>query len=421
MSKKLLLTTTIAFFNFIYFTYFNQPISDSSLLIYGTVTTDEDRQYTGQLRWGDEEAFWFDFFNSSKPTNDFIEYLSDDELDALHDNDENHGIFQRNGRNWNWNWNNHGDKNHTHLFAIQFGDIASIDIGRRERIKLELKNGDIIRLEGGSNDIGADIQVADQEIGNIKLDWHEVTKVEFLSTPSSIENHYGEPLYGTVKTIDDSFTGYVQWDHDERLSEDELNGDHEDGELDIPFGTIRSIQAKRRGSEVELKSGRKFYLTGSNDVNDDNRGIIVNIEGLGRVDIPWDEFVEVQFVDAPAISNVDYASFNRGSMLIQGDVKLEKGEDMSGTIVFDLDEQYQCEMLNGKKDDIDYFIPFSNIHQITPLSRSKTEIELKSGKKIELRDAVDVDDNNDGALVFGQNDDDPEYAPWHEVEAIVLK
>ena len=420
MSKKLLLTTTIAFFNYIYFSFVNPPISDNGLLIYGTVTTDEDRTYTGQIRWGDEEAFWFDFFNSSKPSNDFIEYLDDDEIDALNDN---HNIFKKNRKNWNWSWNSdHGNwSNHTHVFAVRFGDIASIDVGRRDRIKVKLKNGEVIRLEGGSNDIGTNVQVVDSEIGNIKLDWSDITKVEFMNTPASIENHYGEPLYGTVNTVSESFTGYVQWDHDERLGKDELNGDHEDGELDIPFGTISSIKAKRRGSEVELKSGRTFYLTGSNDVNDDNRGIIVNIDGLGRVDIPWDEFVDVQFTDAPANSNIDYASFNKGGNEIKGSIQVEKGEDLSGNIVFDLDEQYLCEMLNGKKDDIDYFIPFANIHKISPLSRSKTEVELKSGKKIALRDAVDVDDNNDGALVFSEGSDDPQYTPWHEVQSIVLK
>ena len=63
MTKKLLITIAVALFNGIYLNYFQQVLPDSGLLIYGTVTTDEDREYTGQIRWGDEEAFWFDFFN----------------------------------------------------------------------------------------------------------------------------------------------------------------------------------------------------------------------------------------------------------------------------------------------------------------------------------------------------------------------
>ena len=34
--------------------------------IYGTVETRSGNEYTGTLRWGTEEAFWDDLFNSSK-------------------------------------------------------------------------------------------------------------------------------------------------------------------------------------------------------------------------------------------------------------------------------------------------------------------------------------------------------------------
>ena len=63
-----------------------------------------------------------------------------------------------------------------------------------------------------------------------------------------------------------------------------------DGNMAIEFGKIKSVERDGRGSLVILKSGRDFYLTGSNDVNHENRGIIVNIPGQGRVDIEWRDF-----------------------------------------------------------------------------------------------------------------------------------
>ena len=42
--------------------------------LYGTVETESDHRYTGFLRWGTEEAFWDDLFNSTK---DELPYLDE--------------------------------------------------------------------------------------------------------------------------------------------------------------------------------------------------------------------------------------------------------------------------------------------------------------------------------------------------------
>jgi len=41
--------------------------------LYGTVTTTSDHEYTGLLRWGTEEAFWDDLFNSAKGDLPYLE------------------------------------------------------------------------------------------------------------------------------------------------------------------------------------------------------------------------------------------------------------------------------------------------------------------------------------------------------------
>jgi len=384
------LTNTYIFTNTDFF-----EAASSDIYIYGKVYTDDNEVYTGQIRWGKEEAFWFDHFNSSKPDNDNIEYLSRSEEKKL--NRSSHR-----GSGWingivSWNNGNHYN-DHTHIFACQFGDIK-------------------IKLEGGSNDIETQIQVTDHEIGHIKLDWDRIEKVEFMAAPANIKSHYGEPLYGTVTTENgDSHTGYVQWDHDERMSEDELNGENRDGEIDMEFGNISKIKKSFRGSEITTRSGREFELRGTNDVNDDNRGIIVNIPGMGRVDISWDEFDEVIFSDISS-SSITYDDF-KGDADIFGTVTTVDGDLHVGRIAYDLDEEYQFEMLNGKSDDIEYFIPFANVKSVKPGRRDRANVTLTDGSTITLEDSVDVSDDNDGVLIFLKAGEDPTYVAWEDIEKI---
>ena len=56
---------------------------DTQGFIYGTVVTESGTEYQGFLRWGTQEAFWDDLFNSSKVELPFYDYLADDEYDEL--------------------------------------------------------------------------------------------------------------------------------------------------------------------------------------------------------------------------------------------------------------------------------------------------------------------------------------------------
>lgn len=255
---------------------------NSEGFIYGKVYTVGGDTYEGQIRWGKEEVYWFDFFNATKPKNKYLGYLSRDEMEDLD-----------RGNHWAERWVermfsfSESSSRFGHTFVCQFGDIKSITVRGRNRVMLELRNGKEIRLDDGSNDVGARIRVLDSELGEVTIKWDRLDKVEFMDTPKNLRTRMGDPIYGTVYTRDGEITGYIQWDHDERLSTDKLDGDTRDDDLSIPFGKIRSIEKSGRGVELITKSGRELYLWGSNDVDRDNRGIIVNIHGMGRVDIPW--------------------------------------------------------------------------------------------------------------------------------------
>ena len=111
---------------------------------------------------------------------------------------------------------------------------------------------------------------------------------------------------------------------------------------------------KHYSSIIELKSGRKLELDDSNDVDSGNRGIIVTIDGVGRVDIPWKEFDKVEFSNPPS-KGVSYDSFKKQKELT-GTVTVANGDKHSGRIVYDLDEAYDLELLNGEIEKSEFVI-----------------------------------------------------------------
>ncbi|MEQ8469737.1 MAG: hypothetical protein RIC35_01050 [Marinoscillum sp.] len=384
--------------------------------IYGKVTTIDSRTYEGALRWGKEEAYWTDLFNASKDKNENLDYLTRDQLDELEDRQR--GFWDRKSEwvNVSWNWDN--DEDFVHQFVCQFGEIKSIRPTGRKEVSVVLQSGMKYELDGqGYNDIGSKVRVIDPELGTIEIEWSRIELVEFMSTPSKLREKFGEPLYGTVETSEGSFTGYVQWDHDERVSEDKLDGDTRDGDVSIAFGNIKSIE--RYGSSrsiVVLNSGRELELDGSNDVDDGNRGVIVTIEGLGRIDVPWDEFDKVTFTKAPG-SGPAYGSFAKQPK-ISGTVETRGGDKITGDLIFDLDEAYQFEVLQGMLDDVEMIIPFRNIKEIAPRNYDNTNVTLKNGDKYMLGESQDVSDKNQGILVI--NGGKAEYIRYDRVEKITF-
>ncbi len=384
--------------------------------IYGKVYTISGEVFEGQIRWGKEEAFWFDFFNATKQGNSFLRYLDRDEVEELEKRSRDWG--ERWARRW-FNVSSWNDEDFNHVFVCQFGDIKTLTVRSRNRVEIELKNGQTYRLDDGSNDIGARLRIMDAELGEVQVKWERLDKVEFMDTPNKLDAKFGEPIFGTVTTRRGEITGFIQWDHDERLGNDKLDGESRDDDLSIPFKNIKSITKGGRGVDLVTKTGREIYLWGSNDVNSDNRGIIVNTSDMGRVDIPWREFEKVEFKEPGKNDVPEYRNFEKPKAL-SGTVTTIRGESFSGKIVFDLDEEYDFEILQGESDDIEYLVPFRAIKRIVPKNYHYSEIFLVNGEKLLLGDSQDVSDKNYGILVF-EDEDNHTYIKWEDVEEIVFK
>ncbi|MEM8565275.1 MAG: hypothetical protein AAGF85_02355 [Bacteroidota bacterium] len=379
--------------------------------IYGKVYT-RDNTYQGQLRWGKEEAFWNDHFNASKVSNRNRQYRP-------RKRDENDNSWS----NFDWSFSSIWENKSTtsHQFVTQFGDIAGIENVSESRAIIMLKNGEEVEVSSqGYNDLSPSIRILDDELGELTIKWSRVRRVQFLPTPAKLRPVLGQALYGTVNVYrKGDLNGYIQWDHDERISTDKLDGDTRDGDIAISFGKIRKIESGRGGSDVELLDGRTFYLTGSNDVNSGNRGIIVTVDGVGKVNIPWKVFNSVTFDPVVKSSGKSYASYGSPKPLI-GTVYTYNDDKISGRIVFDIDEAMDIEFLEGKDDELEYRIPFRNIKSIKPKNYNYSQLKLRNGDTLLLGDMRDVTDNNDGLLVFQKGSREPEYISWKKIDEIVF-
>jgi hypothetical protein len=388
--------------------------------IYGKIKTEDGKEYEGPIRWGKEEVYWSDIFNAAKLKNENLRYLSDRDRERL--DDRNDSWFSWDDRNFfgtrHWaSYSNH-DRDYVHQFACQFGDIKSLKPTGSKYVELEMKDGRIFEVSGeGYNDIGLDIKITDQELGEMELYWNRIDKIEFMNTPSKLTQKFGDPLYGTVEAFGEKFTGFIQWDLDERLSTDKLDGDGDDGDVSIAFGKIKSIEKRGSRSLVILKSGRDLMLDGSNDVSHGHRGVIVMNSDFASVKIPWDEFDKVTFEEKISGTLPTYNQFAAPKEL-NAKVTTADGKILSGKLVFDLDESFDYELLQGQEGEFEYAAPFRNVKRITTKGEHRCAVEFKNGKTLTLDEGQDVNEKNQGVLVFAKDKSDPVYVPWDEITQI---
>jgi hypothetical protein len=389
--------------------------------IYGKVFTVDNKVYEGPIRWGKEEVYWVDLFNAGKEKNNNLRYLSSREREQL--DDRQHSWGEWNGgywRKWFDGWERN-ENDYTHQFTCQFGEIKSISPAGRKYADLVMQNGDRITVTGeGYNDVGLEIRIMDPEMGELDMSWGRIEKIEFMKAPKIIPNKFGKPLYGTVEAFGEKFTGFIQWDHDERLSTDKLDGDSEDGDVSIEMGKIRSIERRGGRCLVILKSGRELRMEDSNDVDSGNRGIIIMNKDLVAVDVDWREFDKVTFSETIPATLPAFNEF-ADQRPLKGTVVTRDGKALTGRIVYDLDEEYTYELLQGKRDDYEFITSFRQVKKIEPLSEYRATLTFLSGEKITLDDAQDVGERNQGILVFSDAKTDPVYVLWEDVKSVEFK
>ena len=380
--------------------------------IYGRVTTDSGVIHQGHLRFGgDEEALWSNYFNGARAGNPWAAYVSRErlqervpvELFAF-----TIGSRQR-------------EIELERPFMARFGDIARIDAPGRD-LRVTLKSGTVVALDRyGADDFADGVRIRNASGGVVDLDEWEIESIEFLAVPEAEGS--GEALQGTVRTRNGDYSGLIQWDREQCLLSDVLQGVSADEAISVAFREIRSIE--RRSGEsvfVTLADGRELMLSDSAEARAGNRGIYVDDARYGRVLARWAAFERVDF--SPGGSGPAYDAFPPGSALT-GSVTTRSGTRIEGRLVYDLDESETTETLDAPWRDVDYTIPFALIESVDlpgldAEGAGIARIRLHGGETLGLEMSGDIDSGNGGMLVFSDGSEAPQYLPWSEIARIEI-
>lgn len=225
--------------------------------LYGTLTTRKGDTFTGWVVWDADEA------------------LTEDILDG---------------------------EQRDHDREIPFGKIRSIERRSSNSARVTLKNGDEITLKD-SNDVNSSnrgISIFVENFGVVKIDWDEFDSLDFEDAPAPVEyNRFdgGRLLEGTVYTDSgESYTGQIRWDDDEEYTWEVIDTETKNIEMDIELGYIDSIRRKGCCSAIiTLWDGHEFKVKGSNDVDEENKGIFVILSSGKEIEIDWDDLDYVDF------------------------------------------------------------------------------------------------------------------------------
>jgi hypothetical protein len=201
---------------------------------------------------------------------------------------------------------------------IPFSEIASIArVAGGARVVLV--DGDVLDLTG-TRDVdrgNRGVQISDPALGMVEVEWREFEILRFHEAEVVVGYDAfdgGHALVGTVVTQSgEEIDGLIRWDADEGRSWEFLNGRADEVIFTIEFSEVsRIVRGEVFGATVTLLDGRTFELDDSNDVDWDNKGILVAPESASteaapsgsrwRV-VPWDEFKEARFRPATTIGS----------------------------------------------------------------------------------------------------------------------
>jgi hypothetical protein len=379
--------------------------------LYGRITLVGGATYEGRLRWGrDQEAFWGDYFNGFKDENPWAAHVPPEQLRKAPRPIKIFGIeiARREdpielGR----------------PFMARFGDIARIErVGRDVRVTL--KSGTVFDLDYFSfNDFDDGVRVWDDRQGVLDLDPRQIGAIDLL--PDTRAGAVPHRLHGTVRTKQGDFTGFIQWNRNDGVGADELDGRTADGSLSLRFDTIRSIvRHSDNSSLVTLLDGREIVLSGTREAGNGNLGIYVDDRRYGRVLISWADFERVDF--SPGGGGPAYGDFPPGRPLT-GSVTTRDGRRLAGRLVYDLDESETTETLDAPSQGVDYTIPFGLIASIVlpgqeERGAGRAKVTLHDGEELQLERTGDLGEGNAGMLVFVDGSERPEYVLWTDIEQV---
>lgn len=336
--------------------------------IWGRVLTVSGDRYEGFLQWrgrgANDGTSWVDFFEGRAEA---ISQLYEDWLAAT---ETSRPVRTIEARGWRVSWNEeHPDFPLRPTTPIRFGRLASVVVREDGGVDLELRAGETLGVARPHRNRLA-LVVEEPGGDRRRLAWGEIERVDFAAPPPGVRPEASR-LHGTVEDrFGRAFTGYVAWDSDEVLGDEELDGRDQDGEdREIAFAEIASIERSLGGARVVLKTGEALEMHGTNDVDDGNRGVRVFDPSIGMVEVEWDEFGVLR-LHPPADGHAEYGSFP-GSRTLVGTITTQDGETIAGRIRWDAEHEWSWELFEGRSDEVKFAIEFGRIERIQRIERGE--------------------------------------------------
>jgi hypothetical protein len=153
---------------------------------------------------------------------------------------------------------------------------------RTSRVVLTLAGGETVSLTDPRSG-NRSVRLQDPALGGVQLPLNRVEALTFHApSPRGGYDAYdgAHRLRGTVTTRKgERYTGYLRWDNDESFSWEVLNGSENGVTYTLELGAVRSIQVETPvRALVTLGDGRQLELSGSNDVGEGNKGVVIELD-----------------------------------------------------------------------------------------------------------------------------------------------
>lgn len=384
-------------------------------ILYGEIVLKDKTSIVGPIRWSGGQLLWTDILLISKTNSYILKYLNKAQRDGLKSRDVDAGL--------DWQFTNLFKEKlpeRQNELLCRFGDISFIHITGSSDAQVYLKSGAKIRVATAPSEnrhLGKDISVLDGKFRRIK--WEQISRINFHDTPPNFKPFKGNLVYGTVSTNLGDLTGFIQWDKRKFLTDQKLQGRIGDNSenSEYQFELIQSISKKDNGAVIKLKSNERLFLHRNGDVNSSNRGIVVMHPIWGRAIVEWEAFRSVKFLPVP--DNLGYERYAKPKR-IYATVSTLDGNIYKGNCTFDLDEDWNMELLEGSSGNVHFQIPLNQISKVVPVNTGQSKVVLKSGKVLTLGNHNDVTEKNWGLIVW-LIDSKYKYIPWNKVKEVQFR
>lgn len=373
--------------------------TDALFRLFGEVATVDNQIYRGFISWGGIKNYWIDFFEASKPQNPYSSFFSD--------SDE---VFFNNGIQIL-------STPPRHIFSCRFGNIKSIRPTDEKEVLLQLKNGyEFTLIKGNSKDIRTNIQVT-TPVETVSIKWDHISEIHFMSADSNAVAPHLNQVAGIVKSSQGIYKGLINWNYNSQKSIEKNNNINNTLQKMKKIVRWKGTQGNHYKGIYALEHNPKAFFPNTS-VLEPMENVMINMPNTGLVTVTINRFNELEMIPLSELTLLSYDDF-AAPETIKGEVITRNNEKISGSLAYDLDENMNFEVLDGKNNNITYQIPFKYIRSIEPKNYKYSFITLKNGSQLSLGDAPDVNHENSGIIIFGN--EIPVYIPWNEIKAVNIE